>query len=189
MAEIGGTSEVNGSVVYWHRPDGWSGIVPDVAGEPPVDPPTPTPTPEPTQAPVTAAAVSQPAPIQQTRDTVRSEEPVRKYGLLTRDEVIGVLTEGEWESWLIGEALSVSFCESGYTDPVTGVKYWNPNAVGDGGRSVGLFQLNKATWFRYAGTDAGQWNVPVVNAITARATYQYDIDRGYERWHQWSCKP
>ena len=98
--------------------------------------------------------------------------------VLRKDELVGVLKQAGWPEALIPEALRVIDCES----------RGNPNAIGDSGRSVGLFQLNKETWFRYAGTDPEQWADPYVNAITALATYNYDISRGHEPWRQWSCK-
>lgn len=90
-----------------------------------------------------------------------------------------VLATAGWPESLHGEALAVSWCES----------RWSPGAVGDGGASVGLFQLNKATWFPYAGEDPAMWGDPVVNARVAWATYNYDIGRGYAPWKQWTCQP
>ena len=60
--------------------------------------------------------------------------------VLQRDELVRVLRQAEWPEVLIPEAVRVSFCESGYTDPITKIKYWRPTAIGDSGRSVGLFQ-------------------------------------------------
>lgn len=100
-------------------------------------------------------------------------------GQLTEAEVIAVLRAAQWPEGLIPEALAVAWCES----------RWSPYASGDGGNSLGLFQLNVATWFRYAGEDPALWSDPVVNARVAWATYQYDIGRGYAPWKQWSCKP
>lgn len=100
-------------------------------------------------------------------------------GSLTEAEVREVLTEAGWPAELHDEALAVAWCES----------RWSPYAVGDGGNSLGLFQLNVATWFRYAGENPALWADPLVNARTALATYYYDLGRGYEPWKQWSCKP
>lgn len=100
-------------------------------------------------------------------------------GSLTEAEVRAVLTEAGWPAELHDAALAVAWCES----------RWSPYAVGDGGNSLGLFQLNVATWFRYAGEDPALWAEPLVNARTAWATYNYDLGRGYEPWKQWSCKP
>lgn len=98
-------------------------------------------------------------------------------GSLTEAEMRAVLTEAGWPEELLAEALTVAYCES----------KWSPYAVGDGGHSLGLFQLN-GMWFGYAGEDRSQWADPVVNARTAWATYQYDIGRGYVPWKQWSCR-
>ena len=100
-------------------------------------------------------------------------------GQLTEAEMRALLAEAGWPAELIPQALAVSWCES----------KWSPGAIGDSGRSVGLFQVNAATWFPYAGEDASQWADPLVNARVAWRTYQYDIGRGYESWRQWSCKP
>ena len=100
-------------------------------------------------------------------------------GSLTEAEMIAVLTEAGWPAELHAVALAVSWCES----------RWSPYAVGDGGRSLGLFQLNQATWFPYAGENPELWDDPLVNARTAWATYNYDLGRGYVPWKQWSCKP
>lgn len=98
-------------------------------------------------------------------------------GSLAEAEMRAVLTEAGWPEELLAEALTVAYCES----------KWSPYAVGDGGHSLGLFQLN-GMWFGYAGEDRSQWADPVVNARTAWATYQYDIGRGYVPWKQWSCR-
>lgn len=100
-------------------------------------------------------------------------------GSLSEAEVRAVLVVAGWPVELHGAALAVSWCES----------KWSPNAVGDGGASVGLFQLNGATWFPFAGEAPEMWADPMVNARVAWATYNYDISRGYVPWKQWSCKP
>lgn len=100
-------------------------------------------------------------------------------GSLTEVEMRAVLTEAGWPVELHDEALRVAWCES----------KWRSSAVGDGGNSLGIFQLNKDTWFTYAGEDPAQWADPLVNARVAWAVMGYDRGRGYERWRQWSCKP
>lgn len=99
-------------------------------------------------------------------------------GTLTEAEMRAVLSVAGWPEALHSEALAVAFCES----------KWSPFALGDSGRSAGLFQLNIATWFRYAGEDAERWADPLVNARVALATYYYDLGRGYRPWTQWSCR-
>lgn len=106
-------------------------------------------------------------------------ERVRELGgSLTEAEARAVLTVAGWPAELHEQALAVSWCES----------KWSPHAVGDGGNSLGWFQLNVATWFGYAGEDPALWADPVVNARVAWATYQYDLSRGYQAWAQWSCR-
>lgn len=98
-------------------------------------------------------------------------------GSLSEAEMRAVLTLAGWPAELHDEALAISWCES----------RWSPYAVGDGGNSLGLFQLN-GMWFPYAGEDGTRWADPLVNARTAYAVYQYDIGRGYVPWKQWSCR-
>ena len=98
---------------------------------------------------------------------------------LTEGELTAVLQSAGWPEELIPAALSVAWCES----------KWSPSAIGDSGSSVGLFQLNKQTWFIYAGEDSNMWMDPATNARTALATYYYDINRGSSPWKQWTCKP
>lgn len=100
-------------------------------------------------------------------------------GSLSEAEMRAVLKEAGWPDALISEALAVTWCES----------KWSPYASGDSGRSMGLFQVNLQTWFRYAGEDPERWADPVINARVALATYGYDLGRGYRPWTQWSCKP
>lgn len=98
----------------------------------------------------------------------------------------GALTEGEMDSYLLAAGVplewwadfkAIAHCES----------RWRPEAIGDGGNSIGLMQLNRM-WFAYAGTDVEKWDDPLVNIQTAWATFNYDIGRGYEPWTQWSCR-
>ena len=99
-------------------------------------------------------------------------------GQLSEGEMRDVLAAAGWPAELHDAALRVAWCESKYS----------PGARGDHGASVGLFQLNLQTWFRYAGEDPAQWDDPVVNARVAWATYNYDIGRGSPPWKQWTCK-
>lgn len=98
-------------------------------------------------------------------------------GALSEDSLRAVLTEAGWPVELHDQAMAIIHCES----------RGRPDAVGDGGNSLGMFQLN-GMWFGYAGEDRSQWADPLVNARTAWATYNYDIGRGYVPWKQWSCR-
>jgi hypothetical protein len=97
---------------------------------------------------------------------------------LTLDEVRTVLEAAGWPAELIPEAVSVAWCESRFS----------PGAVGDGGSSLGLFQL-WAGWFPYAGVPVEYWSVPVANARVALAVALRDIERYGTPWYQWSCRP
>jgi hypothetical protein len=97
-------------------------------------------------------------------------------GQLTSDELTAVLHLAGWPDSLIPEAMSVSWCES----------HWSPYAVGDGGNSLGLFQLWTG-WFPAFHEDLSAWYDPLVNARVARYVYER---RG--RWGGgggWSCAP
>ena len=97
-------------------------------------------------------------------------------GSLTEAEMVAVLTEAGWPAELHAAALAVSWCES----------RWSPYAVGDGGRSLGLFQMQWSGagwrgWFIPAGEDEAMAHDPVVNARTAWWAYQRS------GWGPWSC--
>jgi hypothetical protein len=97
-------------------------------------------------------------------------------GQLTSDELAAILRLAGWPDSLIPEAMSVSWCES----------RWSPYAVGDGGNSLGLFQLWTG-WFPAFREDLSAWYDPLVNARVARYVYER---RG--RWGGgggWSCAP
>lgn len=76
------------------------------------------------------------------------------------------------------EAVAVAWCESRF----------RPTAVGDEGRSLGLWQLWSG-WFPAAGQDLEDWADPFVNAAVARYVMEYSIAHGQHPWAQWSCKP
>lgn len=142
------------------------------AGEPIFTPPPTAPAPAFLFPPALFPAT--PTPVEAATARVSAEG-----GQLTRDEMFAVLRDTGWPEGIISEALAVSWCES----------KWSPYASGDSGRSRGLFQLNVATWFSYAGADPELWADPLTNARVAWLTYQYDLGRGYAPWTQWTCKP
>jgi hypothetical protein len=94
-------------------------------------------------ASVTASAVSPVAPL-----------PIPS--VLTGDTVRQLLRDaGAPESWV--EALvAIAYAES----------RWSPGAVGDGGNSLGLYQLWTG-WFAAAGEDLAQWADPAVSTRVA----------------------
>lgn len=155
----------------------YSAFVPGVAADhvPEVVAPGGPVAPLPELPEVSAAAVEPTAVVRELRTT----EPSGNPGQLGEPQLREVLTLAGWPESLHDEAVAVVRCESNF----------RPGAVGDGGASVGLFQLNKATWFPYAGEDAEMWADPVTNARVAWATYNYDLARGYVPWKQWTCRP
>ncbi|QFG02175.1 lytic transglycosylase domain-containing protein [Tepidiforma bonchosmolovskayae] len=95
---------------------------------------------------------------------------------LTEAQMREVLRLAGWPAELVDEALAVSWCES----------RWSPGAVGDGGSSLGLFQL-WGGWFAAVGLPLERWDDPVVNATAALRVLEL---RG--RWGGpggWSCWP
>lgn len=98
---------------------------------------------------------------------------------LSQQEMRFALAMAGWPEELHEQALSVSWQES----------RWSPEAVGDGGRSLGLFQLNAATWAPYCGVPAEWLLEPLTNAWCALRVYEYEQARGYPAWSNWSVKP
>ncbi len=117
-------------------------------------------------------------------------------GLLTAFELLDVYElAGVPVKWRV-DLGAVAFCESGFTDPETNLRYWQADAVGDEGRSLGLHQLNWATWAPEAlrrgyieEDELDLWADPVVNTRVALAVVEYDLDHGYDAYAQWTCQP
>lgn len=127
------------------------------------------------------AADGPPASPVDTRDPI---DPHPATGIamwppqLTDDHMDTVLSQAGWPESLRDEAKRVAWCES----------RWSPGAIGDGGNSVGLFQIGRSRpgwggWFLYFGADESQWADPVTNARVALFVYEYSGS-----WKQWSCK-
>ena len=104
-------------------------------------------------------------------------------GSLTESEAISVLRAAGWPTELIPVALRVAWCESKWSE-----------ATGDGGNSVGWFQLGKSRpgwqgWFLYFGVDESLAYDFETNAKVAWLVYQYEQERGYRPFANWSCRP
>jgi hypothetical protein len=95
---------------------------------------------------------------------------------LTEAQMREVLRLAGWPDQLADEALGVAWCES----------RWSPGAVGDGGSSLGLFQL-WGGWFAAVGLPLERWADPVVNATAALRV----LERrgGWGGAGGWSCWP
>lgn len=97
-------------------------------------------------------------------------------GQFTRREMEILLHVTGWKEEDIDIALQIAWCESRFS----------PYALGDGGQSVGLFQLNYGTWYRYAGFYGAPYHDAVINALVAKKVWEYDRQK-YGRPYQWSC--
>jgi len=128
-------------------------VPPPTPTEPPEWPPivNPTPTPMPTATPMPVLEVAPGA-------------------ALTREQLDEVLRRAGWPEEELENARAVAWCES----------RWRPHAVGDGGDSLGLFQL-WGGWFRWAGVPIESWGDPVVNAAVALRVWQQ------HGWEEWAC--
>ena len=110
-----------------------------------------------------------PSPVQAA--TVRA---AAYGGSLTEAEVIAVLREaGAPEEW-IPPLLTIAFCES----------RWSPGAVGDGGNSLGMFQLWYG-WARPMGYTPDDLYDPVKAARTA--LYVREVRGRFGGGGGWSC--
>ena len=125
-----------------------------------------------TQAPARLAEAQVSAPLMIEPQPEASPWPAQ----LTESQMREVLRLAGWPDGMADEALAVAWCES----------RWSPGAVGDGGSSLGLFQL-WGGWFAAVGLPLERWADPVVNAAAALRVLER---RG--RWGGaggWSCWP
>lgn len=107
-------------------------------------------------------------------------------------EFMAILSIAGWDELgqdLKDQAWYVASCESGarLNGECIGPRYWAD--WGDGGRSVGFFQIQCATWCPYLGITEAQLKEPATNAWAARKIIEYDRERGHEDWNQWTVKP
>lgn len=142
---------------------------------------TPEPEPEP-EAPVFATPEPEP-------DLLAGVDFNNGNVYLSVEQAIEVLTRARIPSELHSQFLRVWWLENG--------QCYCTAKVGDSGRALGAFQLHwYSTWAPYAlrigrlwPGDYDGWAHPVVNAIVAYATYQYDLGRGHAPFTQWTQKP
>lgn len=112
--------------------------------------------------------------------------------------------ESEWPAQLSRDDLERVYDLAGvpveWREPLAQISWcesrWRPGAVGDGGASLGLHQINWETWFPYSlrlglveESDSRRWSDPVTNTKVALGVVRYDDWRGYPRWKQWTCQP
>jgi hypothetical protein len=107
---------------------------------------------------------------------------------LSDAEIRALLSATGWDGALLEEAVRV-FCGYGNERWPNGESRCIPSASGDRGNSLGLAQLNGATWAPYCGVTQAALFDAETNLWCARKVYQYDIDRGHAPWAQWSVKP
>lgn len=103
-------------------------------------------------------------------------------GQLTKEEARRSLELAGWDQALHREALSVMACESS----------WITDRTGDGGDSVGLFQIQwtPKTWVGWRSApgmerlkNKNPYN-PITNSKIALVIY-----KNYGGWSAWTCKP
>jgi len=112
---------------------------------------------------------------------------------LSRDEMLSVLRTAGWpEEWLY-EAVSIA-CgpawdkHKGIPAP-SGESLCRPDKKGDGGNSLGLFQIQPRFWGDRCGVDGFELMYPLVNARCALIIVRYSESAGLSRWHYWSTAP
>ncbi len=110
--------------------------------------------------------------------------PANAGGQLTHDELRDTLRLAGWPEHLWDEAAAVVECESKRS----------PAAIGDSGRSVGLFQIGIARpgwqgWFLYFGIDEAGATDAHINAYVGWLTWQYGVERYGYGWGPWACRP
>ena len=121
--------------------------------------------------------IALPAAGQQTDQSLNAQ-PRGGQNQLDSDQIRQLLAEvGTPPEW-IEPFVAIAWCESKYS----------PGAVGDSGRSLGMWQLAHL-WFAHAGEDITRWADPDVNARVALSVARYSIARGRSPWEQWSCQP
>jgi hypothetical protein len=107
---------------------------------------------------------------------------------LSRDEMLSVLVTAGWpEEWL-GEALSVA---CGFDNPryPSGESGCHPGLRGDGGRSLGLFQIQPRYWSERCGAGEAELLLPLPNAACALIIVRDNEKAGRPRWTYWSIRP
>lgn len=95
-------------------------------------------------------------------------------GSLSEAEMRAVLTEAGWPAEWHDDALAIAWCES----------HWSPYAVGDGGNSLGAWQLWRG-WFGPAGYSVDQAFDPLTNARVA--LYVRQVRGRFGGAGGWSC--
>ena len=107
---------------------------------------------------------------------------------LSRDEMLSVLRTAGWpEEWL-WEALSVA---CGFDNPryPSGESGCHPGLRGDGGRSLGLFQIQPRYWSERCGAGEVELLLPLPNAACALIIVRDNEKAGRPRWTYWSIRP
>ena len=95
-------------------------------------------------------------------------------GTLSETELRAILTEAGWPAEWHDDALAIAWCES----------HWSPYAVGDGGNSLGAWQLWRG-WFGPAGYSVDQAFDPLTNARVA--LYVRQVRGRFGGAGGWSC--
>lgn len=104
-----------------------------------------------------------PAPVQAVSAASYGEQ-------LTEAKMRALYAEASVPLEWVEPLLAIAFCESGFW--WEGQRWWQANAVGDGGASLGVHQIWTG-WFAAAGYSLDEWSNPLINtkvALYVRAT-------------------
>ena len=112
-------------------------------------------------------------------ETARASAPTggvvqTRLASLRNEEVRGILSRASVPSEWWPEFEAIAWCES----------RWRSDAVGDGGSSVGMWQMWRG-WFSQAGIDGEAWADPVSNARVA--LYVRQVRGRFGGSGGWSC--
>ncbi len=107
---------------------------------------------------------------------------------LSREDAETVLRTAGWPEEWIPEALAVA-CGFDNDRHPSGESGCDPSQVGDGGRSLGLFQIQPRFWSDRCGAGEAELLLPLPNAACALIIVRDNIAAGRDRWEFWSVQP
>lgn len=152
--------------------------------------PAPAPSPAPT---VVAYAPDYSAVLRRALPHAATPTPPEVAWPLSRQDAETVLRTAGWPEGWIPEALLVA-CGPAWNviDDIpapTGESNCDPAQIGDGGRSLGLFQIQPRFWSDRCGAGEAELRLPLPNAACALIIVRDNIAAGRDRWEFWSVRP